>query len=37
MIKKACQIVNFTITVDHRVKIKETEKRDKYFDFAREL
>ena len=29
-----CKIVNFA---DHRVKLKENEKKDKYLDFAREL
>ena len=27
--KKACRIVNVTVPVDHRVKIKENKKRDK--------
>ena len=27
----------FTVPVNHRVKIKENEKRDKYLDLAREL
>ena len=29
--------MNFDVSVDHRVKIKENEKRDKYFDLAGEL
>ena len=29
--------MNFPISVDHRVKIKKSEKRDKYFDHARKL
>ena len=29
--------MNFALVVDHRVKLKESEKRDKYLDFAREL
>ena len=35
--KKICQIVDFTIPADHRIKLKECEKRDKYLDLAREL
>ena len=31
------RIVDFAVPVDHRVKLKESEKRDKYVDFAREL
>ena len=30
-------IVNFVFSVDQRVKINESEKRDKYLDLAREL
>ena len=29
--------MDFAISADHRVKMKESEKRDKYLDFAREL
>ena len=29
--------VDFAVPVEYRVKIKETEKRNKYLDFAREL
>ena len=29
--------MDFAIPADHRLKIKESEKRDKYLDFAREL
>ena len=36
-IKRTCRIVDFTLPVDHRVKIKESKKRDKYLDSAREL
>ena len=32
-----CRIVDFAVLVNHRVKLKECEKRDKYLDFAREL
>ena len=28
---------DFAVPADHRVKVKATEKRDKYLDFAREL
>ena len=35
--KKICQIVNFAVTADHRIKLKECEKKYKYFDLAREL
>ena len=31
------RIVDFSVPVDHRVKLKESEKRDKYLDLAREL
>ena len=35
--KRTCQIVDFNILADHCVKIKESKKRDKYLDFAKEL
>ena len=35
--RKTCRIVDFAVPADHRVKIKENEKRDKYLDLAREL
>ena len=35
--KKICKIVDFALSADHRIKLKECEKRDKYFDLAREL
>ena len=35
--KKNCRIVNFATPVDHRVKLKENVKKDKYHDFTREL
>ena len=35
--KRICHLVDYIIPVDHRVKIRENEKRDKYLDFAREL
>ena len=33
---KICKIVDFAVPVDHRIKLKECEKRDKYLDLARE-
>ena len=35
--KRICKIVDFAVLVDHRIKLKECEKRDKYLDLAREL
>ena len=35
--KKICKIVDLALPADHRIKLKECEKRDKYLDFAREL
>ena len=35
--KKICKIVDFAVPADHRIKLKECEKRDKYLDHAREL
>ena len=35
--KRTCLLVDFAVSADHKVKIKESEKRDKYLDFAREL
>ena len=35
--KKIRKIVDFVVTADHRIKLKECEKRDKYHDLAREL
>ena len=29
--------MDFAVPADHRVKLKENEKRDKYLDFCREL
>ena len=34
---KICKIVDFAVPADHRIKLKECEKRDKYLDLAREL
>ena len=35
--KRTCQIVDFVVSADHRVKLKENKKKDKYFVLAREL
>ena len=35
--KKICKIVDFAVPADHRIKLKEYEKRDKYLDLAIEL
>ena len=35
--KITCRIVEFAVPADHRIKLKEKEKRDKYLDLAREL
>ena len=35
--KRICRIVDFAVSADHRVKLKESEKKDKYLDLAREL
>ena len=32
-----CRIVDFALPADHRVKLKESEKKDKYVDLEREL
>ena len=32
-----CKIVDFSVPADHRIKLKECEKRDKYLDLARKL
>ena len=37
MDKIPCKIVDFAVQAEHRVKLKESEKRDKYLDLAREL
>ena len=36
-IKWICKIVDFTVPADHRIKLKECEKKDKNLDLAREL
>ena len=35
--KRTCRIVDFVIAADHRVKLKDSKKRDKGQDLAREL
>ena len=35
--KGTCKIFDFGIPVDHRINLKECEKKDKYLDLAREL
>ena len=34
--KRTCRIVDFAVPADHRVKLKECEKRDEYQHLARE-
>ena len=36
-IKSICKIVDFAVSADHRINMKESEKKDKYLDLAREL
>ena len=35
--KRTWRIVNFAVPADYRVKLKESEKRDKYLNLAKEL
>ena len=35
--KRTCKIVDFAVPADNRIKQKESEKKDKYLDLAREL
>ena len=35
--KRIWKIVDFSVPVDHWIKLKEREKKDKYLDLAREL
>ena len=35
--KRSCRIVDFAVPADHRVKLKENEKKHKYLDLAREM
>ena len=34
--KRTCKIVDFAVPADHKIKLKESEKKDKYLDLARE-
>ena len=35
--RRICKIVDFAVPADHRINLKECEKKDKYLDLAREL
>ena len=35
--KATCQRLDFAVPTDHKVKLKESKKSDKYQDLAREL
>ena len=35
--KRTCKIVDFAVPADHKIKLKESEEKDKYLDLAREL
>ena len=35
--KRICKIVVFAVPADHRINLKECEKKDKYLDLAREF
>ena len=35
--KRICKIVDLAVPADHRIKLKESEKKDKYLDHAKEL
>ena len=35
--KRTSKIVDFAVPADHRIKLKECEKKDKYLDLAKEL
>ena len=35
--KRTCRIIDFAVQADHRIKLKASEKRDKYLDFGREM
>ena len=36
-VKNSYKIVDFAVPADHRIKLKESEKKDKYLNLAREL
>ena len=35
--RRICKIIDFPVPADHRIKLKECEKKDKFLDLAREL
>ena len=35
--KRICKLVDFAVPADHRINLKESKKKDKYLDLAREL
>ena len=35
--KRTCKIVDFAVQADHRIKLNESEKKDKYLNLSREL
>ena len=35
--KRTCKIMGFAVPADHKIKLKECVKKDKYFDLSREL
>ena len=35
--KRICKIIDFAVPADHRIKVKEYEKKDRYLNLAREL
>ena len=35
--KETCKIVDFAVLADQRIKLRESEKKDKYLDLAREF
>ena len=35
--KRICKIVDFATPADHRINLKESEKKNKYLDLAKEL
>ena len=35
--KRTCKIFDFAVPADHRIKLKECEKKDNYLDLVREL
>ena len=34
---RICKIVDFAVPADHRINMKESEKKNKYLDLAREI